>query len=152
MGTTERAFLLDNFICDMAKLGPESYLPHNLDIFWIDGILSGKLSEDAAESEISASIIRHACMVLLKDFQEESDHLHEDLYLQELMLEKLERINNKAGVTNTGFAYVPADTDDIFSGPRYSPEHLSMLLKLVAGALEWEKRQDSMPWCAPAHS
>jgi hypothetical protein len=144
MGMTERAFLLEGFISDMAKLGPESCLPKNLDIFWIDGILTGKLSEDVAEKETSASIIRHACNVLLKDFQEEPNHLHEDLYLQELMLEKLERINIKAGVTNTGFAYVPADMDDLFTGPRYSPEHMSMLLKLVAGALEWEKRQDSM--------
>jgi len=144
MGTTEREFSYEAFICDITMVGSKSYLPKYLDIFWIDGILTGKLSKDAAANETSASIVRHACSVLLKELKKESNHLHEDLYLQELMLEKLERINIKAGVTNTGFAYVPADLNDIFNGPRYSPEHMARLLKLVEGAIEWEKRQDSM--------
>jgi hypothetical protein len=76
----------------------------------------------------------------VKELGEEPEGLHVDLFLQELILEKLDRINSKAGVTNSGFAYIPAEIDEIFTGPHYSVEHMATLLQLVAGAIEWEKR------------
>lgn len=142
MDRAGRMFSYQAFACDERTLWPEACLPKNLDGFWLDGILKAKLSELKSENDLCNAIIRYACSVLLRDFSEEPDPLHEDLYLQELMLEKLERINVKAGVSNTGFAYVPAELDDIFTGPHYNDDHMTMLLKMVAGAFEWEQRQD----------
>jgi hypothetical protein len=140
VSTARKDFSYETFAVEHEGLKPEALLPKNLDIYWIDEILCSQLSDDQSAKEVARSIVTFACAVLLKEFGEELDELHLDLYLQELLLEKLERINTKAGVSNNGFAYIPAEVDDIFTGPHYSAEHIASLLKLVAGAIEWEKR------------
>jgi len=140
METIQKEFLYEVFARDHKEVSPEAYLPKNLHTFWIDAILEAKLSDDVSKQSISSAIITLACTVLVQELGEQLDELHRDLFLQELILEKLDRINIKAGVTNSGFAYVPAELDEIFTGPHYSAEHMATLLKLVAGALEWEKR------------
>jgi hypothetical protein len=140
METIQRESLCDAFTREHKEVSPEAYLPKNLSAFWLDAILEGKLSDAVTKQSISSAIIICACTVLVREIGEELDELHLDLFLQELILEKLDRINLKAGVTNSGFAYVPAEIDEIFTGPRYSAEHMATLLKLVAGAIEWEKR------------
>jgi hypothetical protein len=138
-------FTCETFINDHQKVSPEAYLPKNLSVFWIDAILDAHLSLDASRKSISSAIITFACSALVQELGEELDELHLELFLQELILEKLERINIKAGVTNSGFVYFPAELDEIFTGPHYSAEHMVTLLKLVAGAIEWEKRWSEKP-------
>lgn len=140
METTQKEFSYEVFACEHKSLRAGVFLPKNLDVFWIDEILDARLSDDVSKKSISTAIITLACTVLAKELGEEPDELHMDLFLQELILEKLERINIKAGVTNSGFAYVPAEIDEIFTGPHYSAGHMATLLKLVAGTIEWEKR------------
>jgi hypothetical protein len=140
METIQKESLYEAFARDHKEAIPEAYLPKNLHTFWIDAILEAKLSDDVSKQSISSAIISFACTVLVQELGEELDGLHTDLFLQELILEKLDRINIKAGVTNSGFAYVAAEMDEIFTGPHYSAEHMATLLKLVAGAFEWEKR------------
>jgi len=140
METIQKESLYEAFAREHKEVSPEAYLPKNLPTFWLDAILEAKLSDAVSKESASSAIITFACAVLVKELGEELDQLHLDLFLQELILEKLDRINVKAGVTNSGFAYVPAEMDEIFTGPRYSAEHMTTLLKLVAGAIEWEKR------------
>jgi hypothetical protein len=138
MDTIQKDFSYEAFASDHKRA--DAYLPKNLQSFWIDEILEAKLSDDASRNSVCSALISCACTALVKELGEELDDLHRDLFLQELILEKLDRINIKAGVTNSGFAYVPAELDEIFTGPHYSAEHMATLLKLVAGAVEWEKR------------
>jgi len=140
MATTQKEFLYEAFVCEHKMVRPEEYLPKNIEAFWIDEILDAELSDDVSKKSISTAIITFACSELAKELGEEPDELLRDLFLQELILEKLERINIKAGVTNSGFAYVAAEIDEIFTGPHYSAEHMATLLRLVAGTIEWEKR------------
>jgi hypothetical protein len=137
---TGKQFSYEAFTRDNEGSNPEALLPKNLDIFWIDAILGAQLCDDTQAKEVAKAIITFACAVLVQEFGEKASELYHDLYLQELLLEKLDRINSKAGVTNSGFAYLPAEIDDIFTGPHYSAQHMANLLKLVAGALDWEKR------------
>jgi hypothetical protein len=137
---TGKQFSYEAFTRENDGSDPETLLPKNLDIFWIDAILGAQLCDDALAKDVAKAIITFACAVLVRGFGGEPGELHSDLYLQELLLEKLDRINTKAGVTNSGFAYLPAEVDDIFTGPHYSAQHMANLLKLVSGALDWEKR------------
>ena len=138
--TTRKEFLFESFACENSAATPEAFLPVNLADFWLNGILSSQLSGTESARTISNSIIDHACRVLVDAIGEPMEPRHHDIYLQELMLEKLFRINQKAAITNSAFDYLPAAVSDIFDGPHYSPEHMATLMQLVGGAIEWEKR------------
>ena len=135
-----REFSYETFASGNKDSNPDSLLPQNLDSFWIDEILNARLSCDKSAISIINSIINFACTVLVAETGKEMEQIYPDIYLQELLLEKLARINKKAAITNSAFDYIPAETDNIFTGPHYSPEHMATLMKLVAGAIEWEKR------------
>jgi hypothetical protein len=137
---TKKEFLYESFACENTGAAPEAFLPVNLADFWLNGILGSQLSGSESAQSISNAMIEHACQVLVGASGGQMEPRHCDIYLQELILEKLYRINQKAAITNSAFEYLPADVSDIFDGPHYSPEHMATLMKLVGGAIEWEKR------------
>lgn len=113
----KRAFIYESFALENKDAKPEAYLPENLADFWIDGVLNSLLSGSESAIDISNSIINLACTVLAMEIGEGIVQKHRDIYLQEIIMEKLSRINRKAAITNSSFDYIPAEVDNIFTGP-----------------------------------
>ena len=137
---TKREFRYESFACEKRGAKPEAFLPENLSDFWLNAIFNSYLSGNESAITISNSIVELACNALVNAIGGDIERRHHDIYLQELMLEIMSRINKKAAITNSAFDYVPAAVNDIFDGPQYSPEHMATLMKLLEGAIEWEKR------------
>lgn len=132
-------FSFEGFITEHENLPAECFLPSKLGSFWIDGVLNSLASGRAEDAAVGYRIIHFACTILLCELVSECTAEHTDLFLQELMLERVERINLKAGITNSGLMYMASDIESVFSGVRYSEEDKARLLNMVVGAIKWEK-------------